>query len=250
MRQSPNGVKPEFSHSKYQPGHCKQIAEWLLVVFFLVCVPCVKAQGDPNMSGVDDVLGGQRTILQVDDVFTPQGVLSDNAFAVSVNISPTDNSHLPIDSTVFQTLACNGQTFLISTQTGWMFNIPGQVIVSLKPCVDSVTGAPDWNLITTGNNYLSEVLTFIPSEGVPVPNSPQLAMRDFIGDGFDQALMICVNKNATGQFDLLARIAAANDPNNFSPSSGMRFGPAFPLPISTHSFSMTTRPSVLKQTAA
>jgi hypothetical protein len=80
MPQTPNSGKPEFFHSKYQPGHCQQIARWLLIALFLVCVPCVKAQSDPNMSGVDDVLGGQRTILQVDDVFTPQSIQLDNDF--------------------------------------------------------------------------------------------------------------------------------------------------------------------------
>jgi hypothetical protein len=86
MRQSPNSGKPEFSHSN-QPSHRNQIARFLFVVLFLVCVPYVKAQSDPNMSGVDDVLGSQRTILQVDDIFTLQGIQLLGTFFAAESIS-------------------------------------------------------------------------------------------------------------------------------------------------------------------
>lgn len=243
MRQSPNCGKPEFSHSKYQPGLCNQIARWMLIALFLVCVPCVKAQSPATMSGVDDVLGGQRTILQVDDIFTLQGIHLPGSFFASESISQTDNQHLPPDSLQFQNVLCSGTPSLFPTQTGWMYNTSGQVIVSLISCG---SGAQGWELKTTGNNYSPQLDAFFPSEAYPVGASTQLAMGDFIGDGFDQALMIYVDQNvATGQFDLLASIAAANDPNNSS--SGIRFGPAAPLQppatavVPPHGEQITTR---------
>jgi hypothetical protein len=229
MRQSPDAGKPEFSHSKYQPSPCNQIAGFLFIALFLVCVPCVKAQTPPpvDMSNVDDVLGGQRTILQVDDIFILQAIDNGNTYFADESILPTDNSHLPIDSTSFQKVSCNDTPSLFPTQTGWMYNTPGQVIVSLIPCDGSQTGPPAWELKTTGNNYSPQLDTIFPSEGNPIAGTTQLAMGNFIGNGFDQAVMIYVDQNAAGQFDLLARIAAANDPNNSS--SGIRFGPAAPL---------------------
>jgi PEP-CTERM motif len=193
-----------------------------VVVFQLLLSPAASAQ-EHDMTNVTDVLGGRRTILQNDDLYTVQ--TSPGGYTTNTNASQslTSNSGFSGSATtyftgLFSTASAPG------VAAGWFFNQPTQYILSFHLTTDS---PPRWYLGFTdanGTKYVNQASFPAAFGGFSV--SPQVIPGDFIGAGSEQALLVYPVGNG-----LNARIVGTSDPNN--PAAPLRLGSEIAISSST-----------------
>ena len=192
-------------------------------------------QDGPVMDGVQDVLNGRRTILQIDDLAATMSASdgSGNAY-VALYYARTEDSHfVPGDSknpnptkTIPLRYVSNTpfHPAFFSVQSGWMFNLPAQVLgifSAASPCCQA-----GWYLAIDSD--AANIPTLIQDQGYTLSSTTnEMLMGDFAGTGYDQALL--VNWESTGTAEVAyARVAGAVDPNN--PSAGLKSGARVGLP--------------------
>jgi len=206
-----------------------------VVVFQLLLSPSASAQ-EHDMTNVTDVLGGRRTILQNDDLYTVQVFSTPSGASGSVSQILTSNSGFSGDPTQYARDAPAGSGS-IAVAAGWFFNRPTQYVLSFS----LLTSASPFVWFFTfsdiyGTNSVNQG-TFPFTVGTDgTTSAPLVITGDFIGAGPEQALLVY----PVGR-GLNARVVGASDPDN--PAAPLKLGSeivvsssTLPLPIAAGDF--------------
>jgi hypothetical protein len=193
------------------------------------------AADGPDMTNVDDILGGQRTLLEIEDVVAIGARANDSGPSLAYSFYiPTKSgaaANPKYTQADYTTGATGNQRDAFATGSGWMFNTRGQQLVSF-----SLGGSGDlWKLhvstfLATGNPV---DVTFPPDSGNrPVPLSEQIAVGPFQENGLDSAMLVYAETAPNGAWVWKARLITALDPSKpFNQPSPQNYviGPAFTI---------------------
>jgi hypothetical protein len=199
---------------------------WMMFVLFLfpLCFVLPARAQSPDMSNVTDVLGGQRSLLQIDDLLAIQSSFNGTTKTAGVYYLPTDNSGVSSNFTFLPNFTAypssmGGDTFAV--KMGWFFNRPTQIPIAFS----AFTSNKYMFAFFDPQKQVTFEQQFQSTQPAVVPGHEQAFAGDFIGSGYEQPVLLYFETDNNGHYFLTSRIVAAADPNNVG--AGVKFGPPF-----------------------
>jgi hypothetical protein len=185
------------------------------------------------MTNVTDVLGGKRTLLEVEDLVAFETTQENSANPnVVVFYAPTTNGGTGGPTSKIPIAGHSGNYLdTFATASGWMFNSSRQLIATFS------LGSPaTWQVVLTDLGVLqfpylpvSIAIPFQPAAGnTPVPQSEQIIMGNFLGTGLDDPMLLYAEARPDGTWDWKARLISGVDPNQpFTDAANIKIGPEY-----------------------